>query len=215
MYKCVALPSFSVSRHLCPLRSHRLPGLDLGLGPIHASQSAKHVLRRFPQRTLVPSSPIFHRLLFAPIGETAQGGEGRQADGRNSRAVRLERAPRLRVVGDGAGLLEGAVAKLHECVLRRRRVDRVADPGVPARVDLGGVVVVLGVLDPAGAQGQLLAVLEEAVARAVGADEAAVLCVTCARSHVVSQAVSEVGSVREVRRDEVRGGEGALVLCLF
>lgn len=112
-----------------------------------------------------------------------QGGKAGKRAAKNSRAIRLERAPRLRVVGDGAGLLKGAVAKLHEGVPCGRRVDRVADPGVPARVDLGGVVVVLGVLDPAGAQGQLLAVFEEAVARAVGADEAAVLCVACARSH--------------------------------
>lgn len=82
------------------------------------------------------------------------------------------------------GLLEEAGAGDHEGVVGGRLVDQVADPGVPAGVDLGGVVVVLGVLDPAGAQGQLLAVLEELVARAVLADEAAVLGVACARMSV-------------------------------
>jgi hypothetical protein len=42
---------------------------------------------------------------------------------------------------------------------------------VPSRLDLTGVVIVLGVLNPARTQGELLVVLEELVAGAVGADE--------------------------------------------
>ena len=61
----------------------------------------------------------------------------------------------------------------HQRVLGRGLVDEVADPRVPAGLDLGGVEVVLGVLDPAGAQGQLLVVLEELVAGAVLADQGA------------------------------------------
>jgi hypothetical protein len=49
---------------------------------------------------------------------------------------------------------------------------------VPAGLDVGGVKVVLGVLDPAGAEGQLLGVLKVLVAGAVLADEAAVLGIT-------------------------------------
>lgn len=46
---------------------------------------------------------------------------------------------------------------------------------MPSGLDLGGVVVVLGVLDPARAEGQLLVVLEELVAGAVGAYQGACL----------------------------------------
>lgn len=52
---------------------------------------------------------------------------------------------------------------------------------MPAGLDLGGVVVVLGVLDPARAEGQLVAVFEELVAGAVGAYQAAVFRVTYRR----------------------------------
>lgn len=64
-------------------------------------------------------------------------------------------------------------------VLGGRLVDGVADPGVPAGLDLAGVVVVLGEVDPAGAEGQFLEVLVEFVAGAIGADEGSGLCVTC------------------------------------
>lgn len=53
---------------------------------------------------------------------------------------------------------------------------------MPAGLDVGGVVVVLGVLDPAGSEGEFLVVLEELVAGAIGADEFTVLGVTCKRS---------------------------------
>jgi hypothetical protein len=43
---------------------------------------------------------------------------------------------------------------------------------------LGGVVVVLGVLDPARSEGQFLVVLKVLVARAIGTDETTVLGVT-------------------------------------
>ncbi len=68
---------------------------------------------------------------------------------------------------------ELAVPVLHQRILRRRLVHHVADPRVPARFNVPRVVVVLGVLDPARAQRELLLVLEELVARAVGADQGA------------------------------------------
>lgn len=49
---------------------------------------------------------------------------------------------------------------------------------MPAGLDLRSVVVVLGVLDPAGSQGQFLHVLEVFVAGAVGANETAVFGIT-------------------------------------
>lgn len=95
------------------------------------------------------------------------------------RVVGLEGASRLGEVGTGLGGLKGAGARGHEMVLNRGSVDRVADPGVPSGLDLAGVVVVLGVFDPAGAQGQLLHVLEELVAGAVSTDVATELGITC------------------------------------
>jgi hypothetical protein len=44
---------------------------------------------------------------------------------------------------------------------------------VPAGFDLGGVKIVLGVLDPAGAERQFLVIFEEFVASAILADEGA------------------------------------------
>lgn len=99
--------------------------------------------------------------------------------GRNVRVVCLEGAASLGVVGDGLGGLEVASAGLDQRVLGRRGIEGVADPGVPAGLDVGGVVVVLGVLDPAGSQRQFLVVLEELVAGAVGTHETTVLGVTC------------------------------------
>lgn len=89
----------------------------------------------------------------------------------NSRVVRLEGATRHGKVGYGGRGLEGAGARLQEGVLHGGLVDEIADPGVPAGLDLAGVIVVLGVLDPASAQGKFLVVLEEFVAGAVGANE--------------------------------------------
>lgn len=97
----------------------------------------------------------------------------------DSRVVRLESAPRHGVVGLGQRRLKVSGARRNQGVLGRRLVDDVADPGVPAGVDLAGVVVVLGVVDPAGSEGQFLEVLVEFVAGAIGADEGAGLCVTC------------------------------------
>lgn len=111
----------------------------------------------------------------------------------NSRAIGLEGTPAHGEVGLGQAGLEGVVAALEEGVLGRGFVDAVADPGVPAGLDVGGVVVVLGVLDPAGSEGEFLVVLEELVAGAIGADESTVLGVTCRRS------ISSVIVHREVR----------------
>lgn len=97
----------------------------------------------------------------------------------DSRVVGLEGASCHGKVGTGLGGLKGTGARGHEVILHRGLVDRVADPGVPSGLDLAGVVVVLGVLDPAGAQGKLLHVLEELVAGAIGADIAAKLGITC------------------------------------
>lgn len=97
----------------------------------------------------------------------------------NSRVVCLEGAPPHGKVGLGQGGLEEAGAGADEGVLGGRLVDGVADPGVPAGLDLAGVVVVLCVVDPAGAEGQLLGVFVELVAGAVLADEGAVLGVAC------------------------------------
>jgi hypothetical protein len=47
------------------------------------------------------------------------------------------------------GQLPGPVAALHELVDVWGSIDHVGDPGVPARLDLGGVVLVLLVVDPA------------------------------------------------------------------
>ncbi len=87
----------------------------------------------------------------------------------HSRVIRLESTTALRKVGSRHLGLKLAGAGRQERVLAGHRVDGVAHPGVPARLNLGGVVVVLGVLDPAGAEGQLVAIFEELVAGAVGA----------------------------------------------
>lgn len=47
------------------------------------------------------------------------------------------------------GQLPGPLAALHELVDVRGSVDHVGDPGVPTRLDMGGVVFVLLVVDPA------------------------------------------------------------------
>lgn len=67
-----------------------------------------------------------------------------------------------------------ANAGLQDGILARRLVDHVADPGVPARLDVRGVVLLVLVVDPARAERQFLRrVLEVPVPVAVGADEAA------------------------------------------
>lgn len=97
----------------------------------------------------------------------------------NSRVVRLESAPRHGKVWLGQRRLKVPCTRRNQGVLGGRLVDGVADPGVPAGLDLAGVVVVLGEVDPAGAEGQFLEVLVEFVAGAIGADEGSGLCVTC------------------------------------
>jgi hypothetical protein len=97
----------------------------------------------------------------------------------NSRVVRLESAPRHGIVGLGQRWLKVSCARQNQGVLGGRLVDGVADPGVPAGLDLSGVVVVLGVVDPAGTERQFLGVLVELVAGAIGADEGSGLGVTC------------------------------------
>lgn len=99
--------------------------------------------------------------------------------GSNSRVVRLESAPCHGIVGLGKRRLKVSGARRNQGVLGRGLVDGVADPGVPAGLDLAGVVVVLGVIDPAGSEGQFLEVLVEFVAGAIGADEGTGLGVTC------------------------------------
>jgi hypothetical protein len=79
---------------------------------------------------------------------------------------------------------------------------------VPAGLDVGGVEVVLGVLDPSGTEGQLLVVFEELVASAVLAYEATVLGVTwcglAPRSTI--EGVSASAAIRSLRRTDVLFG---------
>lgn len=67
----------------------------------------------------------------------------------------------------------------HDGILRGHRVDGVRDPGVPERLDVRGVVVVLGVVDPARAERKFLLVLEVLVAELVDAYEGAGFGVAC------------------------------------
>lgn len=64
-------------------------------------------------------------------------------------------------------------------VLNGRLVDGIADPGVPSGLDLGGIVVVLGVFDPARAEGEFLHVFKELVSGAVLADQSSGFGVAC------------------------------------
>ena len=64
-------------------------------------------------------------------------------------------------------------------ILRRHRVDGVRDPGVPQGLDVRRVVVVLGVVDPARAEGEFVLVLEELVAELVDTYEGAGFGVAC------------------------------------
>ncbi len=83
------------------------------------------------------------------------------------------------------GGLPLADARLQDLVLARRLVDQIAHPGVPARLDLRGVVLLVLVVDPARAQRQLvLHVLEVAVPEPVGADQAAGFGVAWCRGRV-------------------------------
>lgn len=67
-----------------------------------------------------------------------------------------------------------ANAQPHNLILRRRLVHQIADPRMPPGLDLAGIVLLVFVVDPAGAQGQLFGlVLKVFVAVAVGADQRA------------------------------------------
>ena len=71
----------------------------------------------------------------------------------NSRAISLKGSTAQSQVGTRLLRLKRPRAGRHELILSRYGIDEVAHPGVPARLDLGSVVVVLGVLDPARAEG--------------------------------------------------------------
>lgn len=90
------------------------------------------------------------------------------------RAVCLERAPRLSVVWDGIGLFKLPQAYSYQCVLGRRLVQGIRNPGVPARFDLCGVIVMLGIFDPSRAKGQFFQIFEVFVTRTVGAYQSAI-----------------------------------------
>ena len=98
----------------------------------------------------------------------------------NIRIISLESAHLRRIVGGmhlrRPGPLGGQGGN---GVLRGNGVDGVRDPGVPERLDLRGVVVVLGVVDPARAQREFFLVLEELVAELVDAYESAGFGVAC------------------------------------
>ncbi|EGZ75060.1 hypothetical protein NEUTE2DRAFT_155577 [Neurospora tetrasperma FGSC 2509] len=64
----------------------------------------------------------------------------------------------------------GSLGRLgRDGILRGHRVDGVRDPGVPERLDLRGVVIVFGEVNPARAQREFFLVLEELVAELVDA----------------------------------------------
>lgn len=93
---------------------------------------------------------------------------------KNSRRIRFISTPRERQIGLRRRQLPGPDTNLQQAVLRWRLVDHVADPGVPAGVDLRRVELVLGVINPPRAQRQLFGqVLVVLVAEAVGADQRA------------------------------------------
>lgn len=50
---------------------------------------------------------------------------------------------------------------------------------MPSGLDVGSIVIVLGVLDPTCSEGKFLLVLEELVTGAIGTDENTSLGVTC------------------------------------
>lgn len=88
----------------------------------------------------------------------------------NVRVIGLKGATGLSIAGNSLRGLKGAGSRLEQSVLGGRLVDGVADPGMPSGLDLGGIIVVLGVFDPPSSQRQLLVVLEELVAGAIGAN---------------------------------------------
>lgn len=98
---------------------------------------------------------------------------------RHLRAVCLESASGLGIVGLRQCRLKGTGASGNEMVLNGRLVDGIADPGVPSGLDLGGIVVVLGVFDPARAEGEFLHVFKELVSGAVLADQSSGFGVAC------------------------------------
>lgn len=75
-----------------------------------------------------------------------------------------------RAVGNAGGGGDG--------VLVGRSVDRVGDPGVPQGLNLASIVVVLGIVNPSGAEGKFIHVLVELVAELVDTHKSTGLGVT-------------------------------------
>lgn len=121
-----------------------------------------------------------HRLPRRNLGLGPRKSQHAAAHNRpsNARVVGLEGSSALGIVGDGLGGLKVAGTRGQQSILGRGLIDDIADPRVPSGLNLGGVVVVLGVLDPARSEGQFLVVLKVLVARAIGTDETTVLGVT-------------------------------------
>jgi hypothetical protein len=73
---------------------------------------------------------------------------------------------------------------------------------VPSGLNVSGVVVVLGVLDPACSEGEFLVVLEELVAGAIGANQTTSLGVTCGCQRMIRRIIEEAYrcTIRESRR---------------
>jgi len=81
--------------------------------PIHPSSLPNHLSRRSRR---LPGADLALDGAVRPVGAAAEG--------------------RVRAV---LGQLPGAQARLHQLVVRRRRVDHVGDPGVPAGLDVRAV----------------------------------------------------------------------------
>lgn len=96
----------------------------------------------------------------------------------NLRVIWPESTVSLRIMPNRTWLLKLPHSNGNEGVLGRRLIQRVRHPRVPAGLDVRGVEVVLGVINPAGSKRQFLRVLIVLVAVAVGAYEAAVFGIT-------------------------------------
>jgi hypothetical protein len=62
---------------------------------------------------------------------------------------------------------------------------------VPSGLNVSGIVIVLGVFDPACSEGEFLVVLEELVAGAIGANQTTSLGVTCGRQWMIRRIIEE------------------------
>lgn len=157
----ICTPSFTPKNRSYPVLGNWLPSVELRLRSV-----TPQTLAQIPSLHISPIVPPKRNSCFVLPGS-------------NSRVVRLESAPCHGEVGLGQRRLKVSGASRNQGVLGRGLVDGVADPGVPAGLDVGGVVVVLGVVDPAGSQGQFLEVLVVFVSGAIGANEGSGLGVTC------------------------------------